>query len=515
MAATGAERVVNWGQPAWTAPMYQPTTGMDHLGLASVSQDQILRALSPGINVLTVHPRYWSVYTWLLTEFWERDLPRTHAAWGRFLKPRERIFVAAVLSCPRHGTDIPEVAGKRRVGKEIDDGATEFDPGAPYLKNSRGGYPIYASAIAQLGLILLERDTAQFHCDAPTESGRGLGLTVRDWVGDTTYYRDHFDDTDVPVPSAVVTKFAERICLCRLTDGPDQPLVQDAFLHGGDPGDQIRRRASLRLICDLSTQTAAEPVEGWEFRQLIYYRADDQGRSFKAANPDIEATARRWRLYQHRELVAWACNRWLRRISLWGLDRGGDRVPIPFAECLVFCDGPSVNRVGRSAPRTSCKQRTSATDVPRRRKPLPQPRSPRRSGTRHAAQWAIGTFGPRSQPLSGYLLRTSAGEQPVRVDESNVTRAVAEVTVETDQVDVAGVIRAFAAWLGVNDRDYYRLRWAGGVALYRAVEENGWVYTETDDEMTELQAIDADAPPWRVELDRLCEAAEAAAKQAA
>jgi hypothetical protein len=63
--------------------MYQPSTGMDHLGLASVSQDQILRALSPGINVLTIHPRYWSFYLWLLTEFWERDLPRTQIAWGR------------------------------------------------------------------------------------------------------------------------------------------------------------------------------------------------------------------------------------------------------------------------------------------------------------------------------------------------------------------------------------------------------------------------------------------------
>jgi hypothetical protein len=120
---------------------------MDHLGLASVSQDQILPKLSPGINVLTVHPRYWSFYTWLLTEFWDRDLPRTKGAWGHFLKPRERLFVAAVLSCPRHGQEIPQVGGQRGVGREIDLDPTTISPSGPYLEASQGGYPIYASAI--------------------------------------------------------------------------------------------------------------------------------------------------------------------------------------------------------------------------------------------------------------------------------------------------------------------------------------------------------------------------------
>src|SRR6266511_4746448 len=183
------ESATAWGKPAWTAPMYQPSTGMDHLGLASVSQDRILPALSPGINVLTQHPRYWSVYIWLLTEFWDRDLPRTHAAWGRFLKPRERLFVAAVLSCPRHGQEIRQVAGQRRIGAELKRNPAAIDPTAPYLKGSRGGYPIYASTIAQLGLSVLDRDTSQFRCDAPTESGRAVGLALRNWLAPTTYYK--------------------------------------------------------------------------------------------------------------------------------------------------------------------------------------------------------------------------------------------------------------------------------------------------------------------------------------
>lgn len=333
-----AEATTRWGQPAWTLPMYQPSTGMDHLGLASVSQDRILPALSPGINVLTVHPRYWSVYCWLLTEFWDRDLPRTHAAWGRFLKPRERIFVAAVLSCPRHGLDIPEVAGKRRVGSEVVEDPAAYDPAAPYLKNSRGGYPIYASAISQLGLTILDRDTAQFRCDAPTDAGHRIGEALRAWVEPTAYYQEHFDSVDELVPAEVVAEYSERICLCRLVDGPDHPYVQDAFLHGGDQDEAARRRASLRLICDLSAQTAAEPVGSWAFRQLVYFWADDDQRTYTPGQDEVHATLRRWRLYQLREFQAWACNRWLRLVCRRGLDVGGDRSSIPFDDVLSMVD---------------------------------------------------------------------------------------------------------------------------------------------------------------------------------
>jgi hypothetical protein len=60
-------------KPQWVAKMYPGKVGRDHLGLGSVSSDQILPSLSPSINVLTFHPRYHSFYTFLLDEFWQRD----------------------------------------------------------------------------------------------------------------------------------------------------------------------------------------------------------------------------------------------------------------------------------------------------------------------------------------------------------------------------------------------------------------------------------------------------------
>ncbi len=95
--------------PYWTEKMYPPGGGQDHLGLGSVVTDRILPRLSPGINVLTIHPRYWSFYAFVLSEFWRRDLPRTKAALKAWYRPLECIYSVACSLCdgPDHrGTPI-------------------------------------------------------------------------------------------------------------------------------------------------------------------------------------------------------------------------------------------------------------------------------------------------------------------------------------------------------------------------------------------------------------------------
>ena len=82
-------------QPQWIAKMFPPKVGRDHLGLGSVSSDQILPSLSPGINVLTIYPRYHSFYVFLLDEFWRRDLLRSWTTWMYFFRPRDFIFSVA------------------------------------------------------------------------------------------------------------------------------------------------------------------------------------------------------------------------------------------------------------------------------------------------------------------------------------------------------------------------------------------------------------------------------------
>lgn len=116
----------SWGAPRWTQRMYVSSGGLDHPGLASVVQDRLLPALSPGINVVTVHPRYWSFFTFVIDEFWQLDGPKTTRALNAFLRQRESIYGTACLLCSNHGTDIRQVVGynklSHRVGQQPADG---------------------------------------------------------------------------------------------------------------------------------------------------------------------------------------------------------------------------------------------------------------------------------------------------------------------------------------------------------------------------------------------------------
>src|SRR6266581_6312635 len=98
MAISNSQKA-QWGWdetgPVWGARAFAPKSGQDHLGLGSVSSDRILRTLAPGINVLTVHPRYWSFYSFVLDEFWRRRLARTRRSFAGFYRPCESIYAVA------------------------------------------------------------------------------------------------------------------------------------------------------------------------------------------------------------------------------------------------------------------------------------------------------------------------------------------------------------------------------------------------------------------------------------
>lgn len=334
MTETGAADATAWGIPQWTERLFAPSGGLDHLGLASVIQDRILPSLSPGVNVLTFHPRYWSFYAFVATEFWDRELPRTGSAFNAFLRSRESIFATSCLLCPEHGTDIPQVIGSRRLSREVFAEAEYFDPNVDYIKNRRGGYAVYASAIAELDLMVLAASSPQLRCDAPTEAGRAVAALFRSAIADTDYYRNYFD-TDEPVPAEAVLEYGTAACLCQLPTGPERGMLVDAFCHGGDPIAAEARRASLRFICDVADQTS-ESVSQSDFRRIVYFRATDECTYTPAS--ESSATSRRWRLYQLREYFNYALNRLLQRTIAWGLANEGDIIPLPLDKVISQAD---------------------------------------------------------------------------------------------------------------------------------------------------------------------------------
>ncbi len=318
--------------PVWGAKAYPPMSGQDHLGLGSVSSDRILPTLSPGINVLTVHPRYWSFYSFVLDEFWSRHLPRTRAAFRDFYRPREALFSMACHVCDtkEHATVGGNVIGSRRVSPLA--AGNSFDPAFDYIKEPLGGYSLYRSAMETTGILVIATPANGFAFDALTPTGRALAAAYRDAISSTELWRNHLSGTlDESVSRGVLVDFARSGCLCRLRAAKnyDLPLLQDLFTHAGTPAQSAARRQTLRLLLDLSQTGQEDGISEPAFRELIYFRQVD-GVSYQA-QADIAGVARRWRLYQAREYFAFAFNRllgWLVRRGAHESDDGMMVLPL-------------------------------------------------------------------------------------------------------------------------------------------------------------------------------------------
>ncbi len=315
----------DWGWdetgPVWGVRAFAPKSGQDHLGLGSVSSDRILPSLSPAINVLTIHPRYWSFYSWVLDDFWATGLPRTRQAFRDFYRPREALFSMACHVCdaPEHATLVSNVVGSRRISPRSKDGS--FDPQFDYIKEELGGYGLYYRSVMELmGALVIAAPANRFPYDAPTPTGRALAAAFRQAVASTEITRMlEAGDLTTPVSHEVLVEFARVACLCqlRVADNQDLPLLQDLFLHSGGQDEAVTRSQTLRMMLDLSFCRQSEGITQDDFRQIIYFR--ELSGSHYVPREDLLDVARRWRVYQGREYFGYVFNRLLRWVSRRGL----------------------------------------------------------------------------------------------------------------------------------------------------------------------------------------------------
>ena len=332
-------------QPGWTEQVYPPRGGQDHLGLGSVVTDRILPTLSPGINVLTPHPRYWSFYAFVVDEFWRRDLPRTSASFRRFLRRKESIFSIAGHMCDRaagshHATPI----GGRRVGPHVREGLSKYSANFDYMKSSGGGYGLYYATVMQAtGVVRLADRDLGLPVDAVTpDVGRSLADSFRAAIAPTRYWRQYFDKDDVP--TAVIEELAQSCCLCRLSEGaPDRGPLVDVFLHGGHASQSAARRLSLQMVLEISMQSKGAELRQNDFRRLVMYQSayDSQtdNETAKFIPPaHLTEVARRWRLSQLREMFNWSLNGMWQWLCEWGLSKQGDSHAIPLSELRLVID---------------------------------------------------------------------------------------------------------------------------------------------------------------------------------
>ena len=319
--------------PQWTEQMYRPVGGQDHLGIGSVVTDRILPGLSPGINVLTPRPRYWSFYAFVVDEFWRRDLPRTNRAFRSFFRSKEAIFSIAGHLCT--GPDHREQPiGTRRVAPLVAQRPAAYEATFDYMKSRGGGYGLYYAATMQAtGVVELADRAANLPVDVVTRTtGRELAEAFREAISATRYWRRYFDADSVPAD--VVEEYGNTACLCRLrADPPDRHLLTDVFLHGGTVQAAAARRTTLRMMLEIAAQSDGVAVTQDDFRRVVLYRDSyDLGTDEVAASFDppeyLVSVSRRWRISQFREMFNWALNGLWAWLTEWGLGHEGDIFPV-------------------------------------------------------------------------------------------------------------------------------------------------------------------------------------------
>lgn len=332
--------------PQWTEEVYTPGVGQDHLGLQSVSSDRILPQLVPAINVQTHHPRYWSFYSFVLDEFWRRDLPRSKSSWVKFYRPAECIFAVGAHLCDRPEHEgMRNVVGALAVRRLLKASPKAFDPRYNYYKAALGGFDLYGSGLGEMGLVVSGVPGVDVATEVITLEGKKIAASYRAAISETQYYREYFGRSDRRVPREVVLDFIRLGCLCQLRrkSSADRAPLTKLFLTAGDGADA--RRNTLRLVLDVLSQ-APQAIDEGDFRQLIYFRKSEAAQY--VPHKDLVVTARRWRLYQAREYYAFALERLWAYLANWGLQET-DAGRRPLSEREVLAHLRSALGAGRDA----------------------------------------------------------------------------------------------------------------------------------------------------------------------
>jgi hypothetical protein len=276
------------GAPQWIQPSLKVTPGRDPLGLQTITLDRIMPRLLPGILVLSQRARYFSLHAFLLNEYQRLRLPLNNNDLSSFIKLREFEYAVAVQLCPRGCGERPVgMVGKTRAAPVVEEHADEI-PRRESVESDLGGYGLYyKSPMIDMGMVV-PRGSALGEAITPVDvlDPRGPGPALADAFGsaiaDTSYFREHMLGPSA-IPREVLEELAERACLCRLPDYPDeQALLRRALFEPPAPGyaedTRQRCRSFALLLRELEREPEAAASNG-AFMQAVWddFLADPAG----------------------------------------------------------------------------------------------------------------------------------------------------------------------------------------------------------------------------------------------
>lgn len=309
--------------PAWSAATSEESVGVDYLGTRAANLE-MLGSLTGTYNNLIVSARQHAILCWAAWRFFEncrraRDEGKPHNPTSEQFNE----FVEAVETI--------QLVGQVRAARESGSGVVGLGSGSAVRLGSGPDVPLrfhaygrtretsamaavqYGPSAKSTGLGLLTGDQGVW---VPTERGRALALAIDDELKAAEGY-ELFTQMEVPerVTLSVAEELAEKGLSLRAASAqrPELPAYRTAlFRLDSEPSfDGDRRPLSVTLFLELVRSLApeGEGVTSHLVRQALLHGVADLPNC-------LQSTARRWQLFQLRQIQRFALEAWLGVLEL-------------------------------------------------------------------------------------------------------------------------------------------------------------------------------------------------------
>jgi hypothetical protein len=243
------------GFPAWIKPGLNITNGRDQLSLATITINQIMPILVPGVVALSRRARYLSLYLFLLEEYHRRG-SGTQDQLSTFIKRAEYEYLLAVRHCSRDGcgADATAIIGYFEVQDAL-------DKGPPYRRGESiegvlGGYAQqYRSLLQAMELVAPKGYVVNgkpLSVDRATTRGAVIAAAFRAQLASSAWYKRYLGHGQA-IPAKVLEELSDRACLCRLDESPTERGLLHTSLFGTrdqQSEDQKARIAAFALTLE-------------------------------------------------------------------------------------------------------------------------------------------------------------------------------------------------------------------------------------------------------------------------
>jgi hypothetical protein len=221
--------------------------------------------LLPGILVLSQRARYFSLHAFLLKEYERLRQPLNNNDLSSFIKRREFEYAVAVQLCPRGcGERAIGMVGKTRAAPTVEE-YPDAIPRRESVESHLGGYGLYyRTPMIEMGMVVprgteLGEETSPVDALDPHGIGPALADAFGSAIADTSYFREHMLGASA-IPRDVLEELAERACLCRLSDHPnEQALLRQALFEPPAPGYAETTKQRCRGFALLLRELEREP----------------------------------------------------------------------------------------------------------------------------------------------------------------------------------------------------------------------------------------------------------------